>query len=145
MTELTRHFSLQEATRSDTARRLGLSNDPSPAELERITETAYCMEQVRQVLGNNPVIVSSWYRSEAVNKAVGGVPNSAHRRGDAVDFSCPRFGSVTDVCKAIVESDLNFDQIIWEYGRWVHISFDPRMRRQVLRATGSGYAVGLPK
>lgn len=144
MTELTRHFTLQEATRSDTARKLGMSNQPDNDDLARITETAYQMERVRQILGNNPVVVSSWYRNEQVNRAVGGVPNSAHRMGYAVDFACPRFGTITEVCKAIRDSDLLFDQLIWEYGRWVHISFDPRMRRQVLHINRSGYRVGLP-
>lgn len=146
MMELTKHFSLREATRSQTADRLGISNDPSPAELDRIMETALKMEGIRSVLGDNPVIVSSWFRNEAVNRAVGGVPSSSHLRGDAVDFTCPRFGDVTKVCKAIRDSDMNFDQLIWEHNRWVHISFDPRNRRQVMRTKPEGgYAFGLPE
>lgn len=145
MTELTKHFSLREATRSKKADELGISNDPSPAELDRIMETALQMERVRSICGDKPINVSSWFRNQQVNKAVGGVQDSAHLRGDAVDFTCPGFGNPLAVCKAIIESDLLFDQIIWEYGRWVHISFDPRMRRQVLHTAGGGYRQGLPK
>lgn len=145
MTELTKNFTLNEATRSDTARKRGISNDPSPVELDRIMETALQMEQVRSILGDKPILINSWYRSPQVNKAVGGVPTSAHLRGDAVDFNCSHFGSVLDICKAIAESGLLFDQLIWEYGRWVHISFDPRMRCQVLHINGNGYKPGLPE
>lgn len=141
---LTKHFTLAEATRSDTARRLGIPNTPSPVELDRILETALQMERVRSILGDKPVIISSWFRNPQVNKAVGGVADSAHLRGDAVDFNCPRFGTITEICKAIADSDLNFDQLIWEHNRWVHISFDPRKRRQIMHTTKGGYAWGLP-
>lgn len=144
MTELTRHFTLAEATKSDTARRMGISNKPHADDLPNIFDTAFQMERVREILGSNPVIVNSWYRNEEVNRLVGGVPNSAHRLGYAVDFTCPRFGSVTDVCQAIIDSGIKFDQLIWEYGRWVHVSFDPRSRQQVLHINGDGYRVGLP-
>ena len=142
---LTKHFTLAEATRSDTAARLGLSNAPPQGDLQTLTETAYQMERVRALLNDQPIRISSWYRNEQVNRAVGGVPNSAHRLGYAVDFTCPGFGSVTDVCRAIADSGIQFDQLIWEYGRWVHISFDPRNRRQVLHIKQAGqYKLGLP-
>ena len=145
MMHLTKHFTLAEATRSDTAIKMGLSNAPSPDDLQTLTETAYQMERVRTLLGDQPIHVSSWYRNEQVNKAVGGVPNSAHRLGYAVDFTCPGYGDVTAVCRAIEASGIEFDQLIWEYGRWVHISFDPRNRRQVLHIKQAGqYKLGLP-
>lgn len=146
MSDLTRHFTLAEATRSDTARRLGIPNTPSPEAFERIMNTAFQMERVRSVLKDNPITITSWFRNPQVNSAVGGVAESAHLRGDAVDFVCPGYGSVTEVCRAIRDSDIEFDQLIWEHDRWVHLSFDPRMRRQVLRTrVGGGYHVGLPK
>lgn len=146
MTELTKHFTLSEATRSDTARKLGISNTPSPVELERILETALQMERIRSILGDKPIMISSWFRNTETNRAVGGVANSDHLRGDAVDFRCPGYGDITAVCKSIIASGIKFDQLIWEYGRWVHISFGPRMRQEVLYISGTtkGYRKGLP-
>lgn len=145
MTILTTHFTLAEATRSETAQRLSLSNSPGRVQFCAIKHTAQQMERVREVLGSHPIHVSSWYRNERVNKAVGGVPSSAHISGYAVDFNCPKFGTVTDICSAIVASDLKFDQLIWEYGRWVHISFAPEQRGQILHIKkGIGYQQGLP-
>ena len=143
--QLSAHFTLAEATRSDTAQRLGISNQPDARELRTLKATAERMEQVRELLGGNPILVSSWFRSAEVHRAVGGVPNSSHRTGQAVDFTCPGYGSVTDVCRALARSNVEFDQVIWEYGRWCHIGFAPAMRRQLLQIhTGGGYQVGLP-
>lgn len=146
MTELTKNFTLNEATRSDTARKRGISNTPSPVELERILETALQMEQVRSILGDKPILINSWFRNAETNRAAGGVANSDHLRGDAVDFRCPGYGDPTAICKAIIASGIKFDQLIWEYGRWTHISFGPRMRQEVLHITGTSkvYRKGLP-
>lgn len=129
--KLTPNFTLAELTKSDTARQRGLSNMPSGVHLENLRFTATQMELVRSLLGNVPVNVSSAYRSPLVNKAVGGVPNSDHMLGYAVDFTASRFGSPYLIVAKIVDSDLKFDQIIHEKRRWVHISFHPRMRREV--------------
>ena len=145
--QLSPHFTLAEATRSDAAIRLGVENTPTEMHLRNIQYTAQMMEKVRAVLGGNPIKVSSWYRNPQVNRAVGGVANSQHAIGHAVDFTCPAFGSIIDVCKALRASDIPFDQLIWEYGRWVHIGFCncPKPRRQVLTIReGSGYVNGLP-
>lgn len=142
---LTNNFKLREALKSSTAERLKLHNCPNDQQRAAIKYTAEQMELVRTVLNNRPILVSSWFRNEEVNKVVGGVPNSAHVSGYAVDFTCPRFGTVTEVCRAIIDSGIKFDQLIWEYGRWVHISFAPTMRQQVLHINGAGYKEGLPK
>lgn len=143
---LTKNFSYAEAIRSEAARKAGIGNKPHVDDFSNILNTAYNMERVRCLLGDSPIIVNSWYRNERVNRLVGGVAGSAHRLGHAVDFTCPAFGSVTDVCRAIVDSGIEFDQLIWEYGRWVHISFAPAMRGQVLHIKHAGqYQQGLPK
>lgn len=101
------------------------------------------MEAVRRLLGDQVITVSSGYRSPALNRAVGGARRSAHLTGHAVDFNCYGFGAPRAVCRAVAGSDLAFDQLI-EEGTWVHISFDPRLRRQVLtKRAGGGYALGL--
>lgn len=145
--QLSPHFTLAEATHSATAQAKGISNAPTPEHLKNIQRTALMMEKVRTLLGGKAIKVSSWYRNTAVNKAVGGVPSSQHLTGLAVDFTCPSYGSVLAVCKALKDSDIPFDQLIWEYGRWVHIGFCncPKPRRQVLTIReGSGYVNGLP-
>ena len=129
---LSPNFALSEFTESQTATRLGLDNDP-PAELyETLKATARCMEDIRDLLGGKAVLVSSAYRSPEVNKAVGGSANSQHTKGEAVDFTCPKFGTPRDIVTKIKDSPLLFDQLILEYDRWVHISFSTRNRRQVL-------------
>lgn len=130
MTQLSPHFSLEELTRSETAARLKISNLPPPRELARLTETAKAMESVRTLLGVS-VNVSSGYRGVDLNRAVKGASASAHCLGYAVDFNCPGL-TPYEVCQKILGSKLVFDQLIHEYGRWTHISFDPRMRRMPL-------------
>jgi zinc D-Ala-D-Ala carboxypeptidase len=139
-TQLTAHFALEELVRT---RQRGLDNTPPPEVVATLRTTAAHMEAVRRLLGERPIRVSSGYRSPAVNRAVGGARTSAHLSGHAVDFTCAGFGGPLEICRAIAGSDLPFDQLI-EEGTWVHISFDPRMRRQVLtRRPRGGYALGL--
>lgn len=120
--QLTKHFKLSEAIKSDTANRLGISNDPSADDLATIHRTAIKMEEVRRILGK-PINVSSWYRNEAVNKAVGGVPSSQHRKGEAVDFKASGL-TIAEAIQILLDNanELNYDQLIKEPS-WVHISF----------------------
>jgi putative chitinase len=140
MTYLSAHFTLSELTATDTDE----DNTPSPIELKRLTATARHMEAVRALL-KKPIIVNSGYRSPAVNKAVGGSPTSAHALGYAVDFTCAEFGDPMAICRAIRASDIAFDQLILERNLWVHISFDPRVRHQILSFVRGKYIAGLRK
>jgi putative chitinase len=144
--QISEHFTLDEAIRSQIAHRYGIDNVPHAAVLENMKAAALHMEQVRDFLGH-PIHVDSWYRSEALNKAAGGSLTSAHMRGWAIDFVCYAFGSPLDICRAIEASGLQFDRLIFE-GSWVHISFDPAMQRRVFTAHfehGSvHYTEGLP-
>lgn len=142
---LSQHFTLYETLHSSKATELGIQNMPATGTMAAIVHAAQGMERVRAALDSKPVIVNSWYRNPAVNAAVGGVTNSDHLSGYAVDFRCPAFGGVTAVCRAIEAAGIDYDQLIWEYGRWVHISFAPAMRGQTLHIdTGTGYRLGLP-
>lgn len=136
---MTPHFTLSELTRTDT----GLANSPSDDELENLKRLAETLEQVRAALGGNPLRVTSAFRSRAVNKAVGGSPTSAHVLGLAADFTCPRFGPPLAVCRAIEATGIEFDQLIHEYGQWVHIGIGPRKRSQVLTIDRHGTRSGL--
>ncbi|MDR7332253.1 D-Ala-D-Ala carboxypeptidase family metallohydrolase [Roseateles asaccharophilus] len=145
MTQLSPNFSLAEFIRSDTAERYKLDNTPPPEVQARLQRTAELMERVRELLGGRAIHINSGYRGPAVNKAVGGVDSSAHTQGWAVDFVCPDFGTPFKVCEELVASDLLFDQLIHEYGRWTHLSFAPAMRRQPLSiaSAAQGYVKGI--
>lgn len=145
--KLTPHFRLSEFTRSNTATNLGIDNTPSVEHLANLERLAKTLENVRTVLGNNPVLISSGYRSPELNRAVGGSATSDHSNGLAVDFTCPGFGPVSEVCQAIVDSGIPFDQLIYEQGagsNWVHLGLGARMRQQVLSwSPNRGYVTGL--
>jgi len=99
--KLTDHFTLAEFTASDTARLLKNANAPSAIHLKNLKATAIGMEEVRKLLGDRPIRVTSAYRNPVVNKAVGGVANSDHALGLAVDFTCTEFGDPLAICRAI--------------------------------------------
>lgn len=130
--QLSEHFSLEEATFSQTATRMGIANQPDDRTLSNMVLAAKGMERVRDLLGHS-IHVSSWFRCLRLNTAIGSKPSSDHITGWAIDFICPKFGTPLEVCKAIVASDIAFTQIIQE-GRWVHISFNPNKSRSILTA-----------
>ena len=142
---LSEHFTLDEMIFSSTAQRLNIDNSPPLEVITHLTVAAIGMEKVRTLLAN-PIRVNSGYRCPELNKAVGGSKTSAHMTGYAVDFVCQKFGSPIQVVKAIAGSSIVFDQCIQE-GSWVHISFDPRARRQLLTAHfgqgGTTYTAGI--
>lgn len=139
-TKLTAHFALEELTHTQHRE---FDNTPPPEVVANLRATAARMEHVRRLLGGRVITVSSGYRSPALNRAVGGARTSAHLDGHAVDFNCYGFGPPKAVCRAIATSDVDFDQLI-EEGSWVHISFAPQLRRQVLtKRRSGGYALGL--
>lgn len=145
--KLTDHFTLAEFTASDTAVRLKNANAPTAAHLKNLKRTAAGMEAVRKLLGGRAIRVTSAYRNPVVNRAVGGVANSDHALGWAVDFTCAGFGDPLAICRAVEASDLDYDQLIHERKPngdwWVHISFHPRMRRQSLTYNGVSYRQGI--
>jgi len=130
---LSEHFNLGEFTTSQEATRHSINNTPSPAVVENLRMLAALLEQVRTLLGSHSIHISSGYRSLALNRYIGSNDTSAHIRGYAADFTCPAFGTPIEVAKEIAESNLKFDQLIYE-GTWVHISCDPQNKRQLLTA-----------
>jgi zinc D-Ala-D-Ala carboxypeptidase len=135
--KLSEHFNLNEFTISQTATRKGIDNTPPEPVIERLRMLAATLERVRGLLGNSPIRISSGYRSQELNRAIGSSDNSAHVLGYAVDFTCPIFGTPKEVANEIAKSSIKFDQIIYEGGKsgWIHLSVDPRNRREVLTAT----------
>lgn len=144
--EFPKVFSLEELTYSNTAKRLGIDNVPKGKAFDNLHVTANYMLLVRKCLGDQPIKVNSGYRSPELNKHVPGSSNtSAHTLGYAVDFTCKGFGSPLEIARAIATSDImnHVDQLIHEYDSWVHISFDPRNRKQLLTINKNGTKVGL--
>lgn len=148
-TQLTPHFTLEEFTLSQTAARMGLSNQPTGQDLDNVHSTAEAMERVRSVLGDKPILISSGYRCPAVNQACGGSSTSAHMVGLAADFTCPGFGSPIDICLKLQPhlAELKVDQLIHEYDSWVHLGIAgpgqmPRQQCLTIDAggTSSGFA-----
>ena len=134
-TALSAHFSLEEMLFSQTAARLGLDNTPDARARRNLTRLAATLELVRTAMNDVPLLISSGYRAASVNKAVGGAVNSAHTRGLAVDFTAPQFGTVLATARAVAKCGIDFDQVIFEYGRWVHLAIadiDVTPRAQLL-------------
>ncbi len=133
---LSPNFTLAELTVSQAADRAGLRNVPASNALTNLGRLARFLEQVRALLFHAPILVSSGYRSPAVNSLVGGALTSAHMQGLAADFIAPKYGRPLDICRAMIGSDLPFDQLIFE-GTWVHVAIAPAgqaPRRDVLTA-----------
>jgi zinc D-Ala-D-Ala carboxypeptidase len=147
MPQISPHFDLSEFVVSQTAARQGINNTPSPGIVAALTRTAALLEQVRSILGDKSIRISSGYRSAALNAAVGGAPNSRHVDGLAADFICPDFGDPLAICQKLAgQPGLAFDQLIHEFTSWVHIGLAPAgqpVRHQVLTIDSSGTRSGL--
>lgn len=147
---LSPHFTMIEAMKSQTGERLGLDNTPPNEIIPRLIFVAETiLEPIRAHYGV-PFSPNSWYRSPALNRAIGGAPSSQHVKGGAVDIEVPGVPNI-DLAKW-VNAHLKFDQLILECWNgvdpasgWVHISAkDGPMRGQVLTYSKGKYSKGLP-
>jgi putative chitinase len=136
---LSPNFTLEELTHTDHR---NLENEPNETELTNLKRLAEFLEAVKTVLGGKPIIVNSAFRSKAVNDAVGSKDTSQHRVGCAADIRVP--GMTPDqVVRAIIASDLGFDQVIREFDRWTHISIpnqvtgSPRKQALIIDKAGT--------
>lgn len=139
---ISKHLSLAEVVRSETAKRRGISNMPTAEHLENFKLLAEnVFEKVREHF-KVPIYVSSGYRSAELNRAVGGSTTSQHSKGEAIDIDMD--GSRSKVTNAdiynYIKDNLEYDQLIWEFGTdtnpdWVHVSYSKnRNRKQLLKA-----------
>ena len=125
---LTENFTLEVLT---TTSHRQFDNTPNEAELANLQKLAEFLEEVKALLDGKPIMINSAFRSKQVNDSVGSKDTSQHRTGSAADFKVP--GMTPDqVVRAIIDSDLQFDQIIREFDAWTHISISPYPRRQAL-------------
>lgn len=139
--KLSNNLSLSEVLVSQTAKRLGLSNEPTKEHLENLEVTASKIFQPVRDYFKVPIYVSSGYRSKELNKAIGGAKTSQHMKGEALDLDADVYGVITnsDIFNYI-KDNLEFDQLIWEFGddknpKWVHVSFsEGKNRMKVMKA-----------
>jgi hypothetical protein len=145
--KLSEHLDLSEVTRSDSAKRNGISNMPTPEHTDNLVLLANkVFEPIRNYF-KVPILISSGYRSKELNSKIGGSLTSQHCSGEALDIDMD--GSSSGVTNKMIfdyiKDNLNFDQLIFEFGTqtnpdWVHVSYESsgKQRKQVLRASKSG-------
>ena len=127
-TPVTMHFTIEELYASATAKAKGINNKPSVQQMINLVYlAAYVLEPLRVAMGE-PIKIGSGFRSQALNKAVGGVYNSQHTKGQAADLCID--GNIEKGRRWFnyIKDNLPFDQLIWEKNPktgsfWVHVSF----------------------
>ena len=137
---ISKHISIKEATRSNTAERLGIDNfpdSPTLVNMQALAENVF--EPLREHFGH-PIYITSFYRSPELNKAIGGSTTSQHCKGEAIDIDDVIGESTNADFFNYIKDNLEFDQLIWEFGNddnpnWVHVSYNASNNRgNVLKA-----------
>ena len=134
---LSQNFSLRELTKSQTAERKGISNEPSEEHIENLK--LLCINILQPIRDHFGIVsVSSGYRSPALCEAIGSKITSQHARGQAADFEC--YGVDNNKLFEWATENLTFDQAILEFyngdpeSGWIHMSYKDKNRGQKLRA-----------
>jgi hypothetical protein len=143
--QISKHLSLAEVSRSETAKRKGINNTPSGEHLENFKKLAEnIFEPIREHF-KIPIIISSGYRSKELNSAIGGSSTSQHCQGEAIDIDMDGTSITNAQIFHFIKDNLVFDQMIWEFGTdknpdWVHVSYEStgKQRKQILKAVKSG-------
>jgi hypothetical protein len=136
---LTENFTIEELTKTST----GLPNEPTAIEIQNLQALAFNVLQPLRDRFGRPIKITSGYRSQTVNHAVGGSPISQHKVGQAADLVCDDNAMLFN----IIKTQLPFDQLIWESGddfqpAWVHVSFNPVFNRgEVLKMRNGHYFI----
>ena len=127
--KLSKNLSVAEVTKSTTAKRCGIDNEPTIEHLENLKAIALNIFQPTRDYFKNPNAVTSGYRSEALNKQIGGSKTSQHPKGQALDLDAHVFGGLTNnQLFNYISEHTDFDQLIWEFGNddepdWIHVSY----------------------
>ena len=135
--KLSKNFALSEITHSNTAKRLGIDNEPTETHLQNMQHLVdNLLQPLRDAVG--PIRVSSGYRNASLNRAIGGSVSSQHCKGEALDIQFWQMGKMMNelIYEWILDSGLEFDQMINEFDfAWIHISLKAKdNRKQVLEA-----------
>ena len=150
--QLSKHFKLAEFTKSQIAARNGLSNLPGAGEVKNLENVCYeILEPVRAHF-DHPIMITSGFRSLAVNRKLGSSDSSQHCKGQAVDYE---IAGIPNIKVAYwLQANCDFDQLILEYYKpndgqsgWVHVSYNEKgaNRKKVLTFDGKSYEDGLPE
>lgn len=138
--KISKHISIKEATRSNTAERLGIDNfpdSPTLVNMQALAENVF--EPLREHFGH-PIYITSFYRSPELNKAIGGSSKSQHCLGQAIDIDDVIGSTNNSEFFHYIKDNLEFDQLIWEFGNgdnpnWVHVSYSTDNNRgNILKA-----------
>jgi len=137
MSQVSLHITLDEATISPTALRMGIDNTPNEEQLANMKLVAEkCFEPIRAWYGK-PLKVNSFFRCEELNKAVKGAPTSQHTKGMAIDFSAGTKAENKKIYDWAVRNLTAWDQVINEYNyTWIHISYNPTKNRMQVLSVG---------
>jgi hypothetical protein len=143
-TKISKHISYKEGTNSNTAVRKGIKNEPNEKQLKAMKALAKKVFEPLRIHFNEPIRINSFFRSTALNKAIGGSTSSQHCKGEAVDLDATKEVTNKQLYNYI-KDNLEFDQLIWEFGtdnnpNWVHVSYKStgKNRKQLLKATRKG-------
>ena len=148
--QLSKHFTLEEFEKSQTATRKGITNKAGSGEIKNLGDLCYEVLEPVRVKFDKPVTITSGYRSPQLSEAIGSKSTSQHCTGNAVDMEVL---SVSNLEVALwIENHCDFDQLILEYytgeanSGWIHVSYkDGSNRKQVLTFDGKSYTNGLPE
>jgi len=139
--EISKHISYKEATKSNTATRLGIDNTPGDYELTNMQTVAEKIFEPLRAFVGRPIKINSFYRCEELNKAIGGSSRSQHCEGRAIDLDDTFTHATNAEMFNYIKEHLNFDQLIWEFGTnenpdWVHVSYvsEDQNRNRCLKA-----------
>ena len=147
--QLSKHFTLEEMEKSQTATRKGIKNKAGSGEIKNLGDLCYEVLEPVRVKFDKPVTITSGYRSPELSEAIGSKATSQHCSGEAVDFE---IAGVSNLQVALwLTNNVNFDQCILEFytgeanSGWIHVSYkDGSNRKQVLTYDGKSYTNGLP-
>lgn len=137
---LSKNLSLVEVTKSATAIKHGIANEPSSQHLTNLKAVATNIFQPCRDYFGKPLAVTSGYRSPKLNELIGGSKRSQHSKGEALDLDAQVYGGFTNAeLFYYIKDNLDFDQLIWEFGTdeepdWIHCSYTTENRREVLKA-----------
>ena len=138
---ISKYISHKEAIKSNTAKRLGIENEPNKEQLKNMKLLAEKVFEPLRLEVGGPIKVNSFFRSPELNKAIGGSNKSQHCHGQAIDID-DTFGVKSNAYMYyFIKSELEFDQMIWEFGDnsnpdWVHVSYvsEQENRNRCLKA-----------
>ena len=138
---ISKYISHKEAIKSNTAKRLGIENEPNKEQLKNMKLLAEKVFEPLRLEVGGPIKVNSFFRSPELNKAIGGSSKSQHCHGQAIDID-DTFGVKSNAYMYyFIKSELEFDQMIWEFGDnsnpdWVHVSYvsEQKNRNRCLKA-----------